>query len=30
LPEGEIVFKITENGIEEVTEEERQGRWYGD
>jgi DNA repair protein RadA len=26
LPEGEIVFKITENGIEEVTEEERQGR----
>ncbi|MEM2917348.1 MAG: DNA repair and recombination protein RadA [Candidatus Bathyarchaeia archaeon] len=26
LPEGEIVFKITENGIEEVSEEDRQGR----
>jgi len=26
LPEGETVFKITENGIEDVTEEDRQRR----
>jgi len=26
LPEGEGIFKITENGIEDVTEEDKQGR----
>jgi len=26
LPEGERVFKITENGVEDITEEDQQGR----
>jgi DNA repair protein RadA len=29
LPEGEEIFKVTENGIEEVTEEEKAGRTRG-